>query len=384
MTTLSHEFLQHPPALFVPAWADNAKVLADTVHIASEDLAPKTYDIDLGYYPLDIMAKLGAAGALAPHMSAQGLRFDLAIDAMRAVSRVCGTTGFMTWAHHACGLYLDQSENPAIHSGEVIRSHMHGQTFGGTALSNPMKAWTDIEPMALRAKKVSGGYSISGSLPWVSHIGRGQYCGAVAQVEENGAPYDILFLLRLDERVQLRPCPKFSGMEGSGTYGIGLKDYFVPHDDISADPAKPFILKIRASFILLQMGLGLGIIEGCIDDIRSVEDQLGHVNQFLEDQAGGLQTALAAAAKQTRELAQTPFDTGKDFLLDVIDLRTQGAKYCLRASEAALMHTGARGYLAAASAQRRVREAQFVAIVTPAIKHLRYLAQQLLTEEMPA
>ena len=197
MTTLSHELLQHPPALFVPAWADSTKVLADTARIAREALAPKTYDIDLGYYPLDIMAQLGAAGALAPHMSSQGLRFDLAIDAMRAVSRVCGTTGFMTWAHHACGLYLDQSENPAIHSGEVIRTHMHGQTFGGTALSNPMKAWTDIEPMALRAQKVPGGYTISGSLPWVSHIGRDQYCGAVAQVEGSGTPYDILFLLGL-------------------------------------------------------------------------------------------------------------------------------------------------------------------------------------------
>jgi hypothetical protein len=37
----------------------------------------------------------------------------------------------------------------------------------------------------------------------------------------------------------------------------------------------------------------------------------------------------------------------------------------------ALMHQGARGYLMQSDVQRRVREAQFVAIVTPAIKHLR-------------
>jgi rubredoxin len=35
------------------------------------------------------------------------------------------------------------------------------------------------------------------------------------------------------------------------------------------------------------------------------------------------------------------------------------------------MHQGARGYLMSSEVQRRVREAQFVAIVTPAIKHLR-------------
>ena len=384
MSHLDDAFFKNPPAMFEPAWADSEKLLTEVASISKNELAPKAYDIDKGYYPKDIMAKIGAVGGLAPHMRSQGSRFDVAIDAMREISRACGTTGFMTWAHDTCGLYLDLSENPAVNQSEVLKTHMHGQTFGGTALSNPMKAWTNIEPMALKAKKVAGGYVVSGSLPWVSHIGRNQYCGAVASVQGSGEPYDILFLLRLDERAELRQCPTFSGMEGSGTYGIGLQDYFVPEDDIIADPAKPFILKIRPVFILLQMGIGLGIIDGCIDDILGVQDQLGHVNQFLQDQAGTLQTLVDAAAKQTFELAQTPFETSQDYLLDVINLRINAAKYCLRASEAALMHTGARGYLAAATPQRRVREAQFVAIVTPAIKHLRYLAQQIMTEEMPA
>jgi hypothetical protein len=36
-----------------------------------------------------------------------------------------------------------------------------------------------------------------------------------------------------------------------------------------------------------------------------------------------------------------------------------------------MLHAGARGYLSAAPAQRKLRESYFVAIVTPAIKHLR-------------
>lgn len=35
------------------------------------------------------------------------------------------------------------------------------------------------------------------------------------------------------------------------------------------------------------------------------------------------------------------------------------------------LHTGAKGYLMRHGAQRRLREALFVAIVTPALKHLR-------------
>ena len=36
-----------------------------------------------------------------------------------------------------------------------------------------------------------------------------------------------------------------------------------------------------------------------------------------------------------------------------------------------LLHQGARGYVSTGAAQRRLREAYFVAIVTPATKHLR-------------
>jgi hypothetical protein len=48
------------------------------------------------------------------------------------------------------------------------------------------------------------------------------------------------------------------------------------------------------------------------------------------------------------------------------------------------MHQGARGYLMQSDVQRRVREAQFVAIVTPAIKHLRKEVAALCAEDMPA
>jgi acyl-coA dehydrogenase domain protein len=43
----------------------------------------------------------------------------------------------------------------------------------------------------------------------------------------------------------------------------------------------------------------------------------------------------------------------------------------LNATQSAALHAGAKGYLMRSPAQRRVREAMFVAIVTPAIKHLR-------------
>jgi len=55
----------------------------------------------------------------------------------------------------------------------------------------------------------------------------------------------------------------------------------------------------------------------------------------------------------------------------VIETRLSAGETSVLAAHAAMLHCGARGYVATAAAQRRLREAYFVAIVTPATKQLR-------------
>jgi alkylation response protein AidB-like acyl-CoA dehydrogenase len=336
-----------------------------------------------GYYPLDVMGALGASGALSIHLNRYGGRFDLALAAMNEVTRSCGSTGFLMWCHDVCGLYMEQSGNPALLAR--LDAHAQGKTFGGTALSNPMKTFAGIESMVFRARKVPGGYRISGTLPWVSHIAKGQYCGAIAKVEKTDGTtsHEIMFLLDLDDTVDLGACPEFSGMEGTSTWRVQLQDYFVDEDNLIADPAKPFIAKIRSAFVLLQAGMATGLVDGSIDSIREVEPVLGHVNHFLHDRQDQLQAELDELNSRVARLALTPYDDSKDFFIEVLDARAQGAELALRATQSALLHQGARGYLKSAAPQRRIREAHFVAIVTPAIKHLRWEMARLMKEEMP-
>ncbi|EXF42517.1 putative acyl-CoA dehydrogenase [Pseudomonas sp. BAY1663] len=361
------------------------RLLAEVRRIAAGPLAQLASRIDHeGHYPLEIMTRLGEAGALGAHLQSRGGRYDIALAAMQEVSRSCGSTGFLVWCQDVCGLYMEQSDNPALLAR--LSDHAQGRTFGGTGLSNPMKALAGIENMLLRARKVPGGYRVSGSLPWVSHIAQGQYCGAIAAVErdDGSRSHEIMFLLDIDARVELRACPAFSGMEGTSTWRIQLDDYFVGEDGLIADPARPFIARIRAAFILLQAGMATGLVQGSLDAMREVEPVLGHVNHFLHDRPEEIQAEFEELGGRIMQLARNPFDGSKDYLLDVLDARTQGAELALRATQSALMHQGARGYLRSAAPQRRMREAQFVAIVTPAIKHLRWEMARLMKEELPA
>lgn len=372
------------PRFASPTPSAETGLMEQVQHISRNQLAKLANAIDHdGYYPLDVMGALGATGALGIHLNRSGGRFDLALAAMNEVTRSCGSTGFLMWCHDVCGLYMEQSGNPALLAR--LDAHAQGKTFGGTALSNPMKTFAGIESMVFRAKKVPGGYRVSGTLPWVSHIAKGQYCGAIAKVEkaDGTTSHEIMFLLDLDDTVDLGACPEFSGMEGTSTWRVQLQDYFVGEDNLIAEPAKPFIAKIRSAFVLLQAGMATGLVDGSIDSIREVEPVLGHVNHFLHDRQDQLQSELDELNSRVARLALTPFDDSKDFFIEVLDARAQGAELALRATLSALLHQGARGYLKSAAPQRRIREAHFVAIVTPAIKHLRWEMARLMKEEMP-
>ena len=360
-------------------------LLAAVRAIAQGPLAERAQAIDEGAYPADLLHALGAVGAMSAHIDQPGRpgNYMDAIAAMAEAGKVCGATAFMMWTQAAAALYMDASDNEALH-GDRLQRHLSGATLGGTGLSNPMKSFAQIENLLLKATPVDGGYRINGTLPWVSNLAADHYFGAVATVE--GEPgREVMFMLRCDAPgVTLKACPKFSGMEGTGTYAVQCKDLVIGAEDIVADPCKPYIRRIRGAFVLLQCGIAAGIIQGAIDSMWKVEDQLGHVNQFLDDRPDQLQAEFDDLLATVARLAETPYDTSDAYFLDVLSARLAGSELCLRAANSALMHQGARGYLMSSDVQRRVREAQFVAIVTPAIKHLRKEVAALCADTLPA
>lgn len=372
-----------------PGLAAGDDLVAAVRAIAQGPLAERAFDIDRGAYPVDLLRQLAAAGAMSAHLRHDDGRpgdYGLAIRAIAEAGKVCGATGFMMWCQSVAGLYMQASGNPGL-TGERLARHVRGQTLGGTGMSNPMKSYAQIESLLLKAEPVDGGYVVNGALPWVSNLAADHYFGVVAQVVDAGgnAGREVMFMLRCDAPgVTLKACPEFSGMEGTGTYSVQCKDLFIGADDIVADPARPLIARIRGGFVLLQCGIAAGIIQGAIDSMWAVEPQLGHVNQFLEDRPAELQAELDALVARILKLAETPDDPSVDYFIDVLDARAHGAELALRAATSALMHQGARGYLMQSAVQRRVREAQFVAIVTPAIKHLRKEIARLSAEELPA
>ncbi len=349
------------------------QAVAEQVRI---ELAPLAQAIDQeGLYPGEFMRHLGALGGFGAALSAQdggsGLTLAEQIEITTQVGRACGSTAFLVWCQSCCAWYLAHSPNAAARD-RYIRQVARGELLAGTGMSNAVKHLAGIEKILLRAQRNTdgSGYTVNGSLPWVSNVGDGHLAVVAASIEGEG--YIMFAVPSTAKGFDTRGCLQFSGLEGTQTLNLRFHNVQVPNNDVLAHPNQftEYIRRIKPGFVLGQAGMGLGITEGCLDVMRESNTSTAHVNMFLDDQEPDIAAQLALLKAQAATLARQAQE-GVTPILPVLKLRAAVSELTLKAANSAVLHAGAKGYLALHPAQRRLREAVFVAIVTPALKHLR-------------
>lgn len=368
---LAHDILERP-SVFTNDVVDRMR------EIARRDLAPIVPAIDReGLYPDGILRAFGQAGAYRSHLP-DGDIASLA-DAIRgeaAAGEQCLSTSFCMWCQNALAWYVFCSDNEPL-KATLGREVASGRVLGGTGLSNPMKTFFGIETMRLKARRTDGGFVVTGSLPWVSNLGPDHWFGCVFEVEGK-RNYWVMAAVPCDAPgLTLSPCGEFLALDGTGTYAVRFRDVMVPDGDVLADPIDAYLKCIRAGFVLMQTGMGIGLIRGCIELIRRTERTLGHVNRFLDRQAADIEGDLERLEATALRLAATPFETDPGYWREVIACRLACSEQAVEAAHQAMLHSGARGFVAGGPAQRRLRESYFVAIVTPATKQLKKMLAEM-------
>ncbi|AFY70018.1 Acyl-CoA dehydrogenase type 2 domain protein [Thalassoporum mexicanum PCC 7367] len=354
-------------------------------NLIKQELEPIVKDIDLkGVYPQQFMHKVGKLGGFAQSVptelggAAKGLKATTQV--IEAISNQCMSTGFIAWCQVACVWYLQKSENKYLHR-EVLPKVASGEVLAGTGLSNPMKHFANIEKIAIEAKPCDGGYVLNGLLPWVSNIDAGHYFAVVAKIADT-EDYMMAIVSEGDfPGLTLRQNAHFIALEGTKTFSCVLRDVFVADQFVLSAPCDQYIPRIKPGFILTQVGMGLGLVNSCIELIQRSNKRLGHVNYFLDDQAEELASELEMLRLRTYTLADRidAFEGDYDPELDreAIQARITAAELSLKAANSAMLHAGARAYLHGSPQERKLREAYFVAIVTPALKHLKKMLHHM-------
>ena len=325
---------------------------------------------------------MGAAGGFAQSVPSEyggaGRGIKQTVELMEEVSRECLSTGFCVWCQTVCGYYIQHGSSNYLKSA-YLPQIASGQMLAGTGMSNPMKHFAEIEKIRLTASRGDGGYRVSGALPWVSNAVPDGCFAFVAQIA--GGEYLMAITPPAAPGLTLGDGGHFIALEGSSTHNAIFKDVFVPDDFVLAAPCREFITTIRPGFVLTQTGFGLGLIASCIDLMRRSNERVGHVNRYLDDGPDALEADWQEARCRTYTLAAQigPGDRplGPEATREAVACRILVSELSLRASQAAMLHAGAGGYRSGAAAERKLRESYFVAIVTPALKHLKKLQHDM-------
>ena len=342
--------------------------------VVEQAIAPDVERIDRhGFYPEAGLRLLGEAGAfsghLAAHTSWERRSIAAAIRAMATVAETCMSTAFCVWCQDTCGWYLEQTPNQALRD-RLQPGIATGEILGGTGLSNPVKALAGIERFRLRGTRVDGGWCVIGVLPWVSNLGEGHWFGTIFEIDDGSTRRVMAMFCCGQNGVEIKQNAHFVALEGTGTYSIRFRRAFVPDADVLADPIDEVLPRIRPGFVLLQTGMGFGVIAGAAKQMRHDDVSYAHTNRYLPHGASFFEDEGAALRERMVELADAP-GSGRDYLRAVLELRLAVSELTLAATQAGVLHGGARGYLEGSDIERRQREGNFVALITPSIRHLR-------------
>lgn len=336
-------------------------------------LLPKVRKVDQeAFYAKDYIVNLGVNDYFTPSDTLEETLIKR-ISVVEETAKYCMTTAFCLWCHFSVMTYISQSENNILKK-EVLPSLQNGTVIGGTALSNPMKYFTGIEELHLKADKVADGYIINGSLPAISNLGTDHVFAFIAakdELDNNGK--EIMGLISCQtEGLTLKQRLGYIGLNGSATYTCIFKDVFIEDSQIIATNAEEFVHEIRTHFVAYQIPLGLGVIKKSIESIQQVSGKNDCLNQYLPTQADHLSQSLEElinAYKREIKIIPNNWEALLKIRLEVVYL-------ALKSAETAMIHQGGAGYIEASSASRRLREVYFLVNLTPTVKHLEKMLKK--------
>lgn len=347
--------------------------LAELGALAQRDLQPLANQIDRdAYYPREFMHAYGDAGGFAAHgdrdFSGRGYGIATQVEATAQLGRICGSTAFNAWCQTTCAWYIHNSDNTILKS-RYLADVLSGKTLAGTGLSNTMKSLAGIEKHSLSATPDNAGYRINGNLRAVTNIGKSHIFAATAEVDGGGL---VMFVIEGDQDgVALNDTLRFCALNGTQTLGVTCKEVFIPGEQVLATPTQfdAYLDSIKSGFVVLQLGMALGALYAAADIMTASNAHIAELNGFLDYGLPDLQKDIAYLKDTTEQLAQDI--TNPEQFLAVLKLRLFASKTVLKAAQSAALHAGAIGYGETHHAQRLNREATFVAIISPSVKHLK-------------
>ena len=310
-----------------------AEVVSRAQEFTDAVLFPSAMDVDsadiIPAANLDALAAAGLYGIAGP-AEAGGLNADLATlcRVIEIMAGGCLTTTFVWLQHHGAVRAIAATDNNLLRS-RWLSPLCRGERRTGIALGGARPG-----PPLLRAKRVSGGYLLDGTAPWVTGWDQIDAVYTLAR-DDNGQLVAALLPAQLCEHLTAHRL-SLVAVNASRTVELTFSGYFAPDDLVcSVFPHAEWLAR-DATGLRPNGSLSLGVAARCC--------QLAGLGP-LDDELTELRARLDAADAESMPAA-----------------RAAASEFAFRAAGAAAAVGGSNAIRAGHHPQRLVREALFLLV----------------------
>ena len=239
---------------------------------------------------------LGNCGLLAPKnpvgLGGLGLNTHSFQQFQSLMARHSGALAFLQTQHQSAASFLLTSQNEVLRQ-TYLPAMATGKKCVGVGFSQLRR-----EPAPLVAQPVSGGYQLTGEIPWVSGGGLFDEFVGAAVLPTGEAVFGLLPLVSLtsqDGQITVSEPMALFAMSATRTVSVQLQDWFLPKQQVVGVRPAGWIAKRDRANPLSPLGLIFGCTQAGLDSLQSSLDRRqidGAIANSLTAQLDQLQAEL--------------------------------------------------------------------------------------------
>ncbi|WP_119081531.1 acyl-CoA dehydrogenase family protein [Altererythrobacter sp. B11] len=355
---------------------DEAGMIRESVaRFADEQIASLAEKVDReDRFPRELwplMGELGLHGiTVAEADGGLGLGYLEHVVAIEEVSRASASVGLSYGAHS--NLCINQiarwgtAEQKARHLPRLIS----GEHVGALAMSEA-GAGSDVVSMKLRAERVDGGWSLTGSKFWITNGHEADVLVVYAKTDPAAGSKGITAFLVERDFAGFAPAQKIDklGMRGSPTSELVFDGCVVPDSHVLGEVGQG--VKVLMSGLdyerTVLAGVQLGIMQACLDTVIPYvreREQFGRPIgsfQLMQAKVADMYVALQSARAYTYAVARA-CSAGRTTRFDAAGAILLSSENAFRVAGEAVQALGGAGYTTDWPVERYLRDAKLLDI----------------------
>lgn len=286
------------------------------------------------------------------------------LTVLEDLARCSLSAAFSVWSHRATIEFLTAADTAFARS--ILDRMRTGGHPGVSAMASGFRQLVGLGRADLTAVRTGDGYSVWGRLPWASNL----YPDAVVVTtirDEQDRPAVVGFPLDA-AGVQVHASPDLMALQGTASSSLSLDGMILSDAQVLSQDFRRLLARVRPVFSVLQSAFCIGLAAECH---HQAQQNLGGVNDTYANEVMAAGRQLSTLRSQLHEAARS---IGSDRLpapRHLLQLRLEAGQLAGVMAGLEIKTTGGRGFTLTSDANRRYREAAFIALQSPSEAQLR-------------